>query len=194
MARERKRPMSLADAIGRAVTRKARPTPTDTAQRVRALEDAVGRRETARRLEVSDRTLRRWRAGGQPSRAHAAKLAEETLREREVRRQAVSPRRETRLRNRGAYVRMSGKVGGGSPGAKRKNTRQRTIGAEGFESIHLSGDDMSEILDRWEAGNDEGALEALREAIRETPWGSDFGSFEFDDLTRLEFLRDDPNG
>jgi len=88
---------------------------------------------------------------------------------------------------------MAGKVGGGTPGARRKNTRQRTVGAEGFESVHLSGEQMADILDRWESGDDTGALDALRDAMRETPWGSSFGNFEFDDLTMIEFLRDDPN-
>jgi hypothetical protein len=125
--------------------------------------------------------MRRYRAGGQPSKTNAEKLA---------RASQINPRREARLRNRGAYVRMSGKIGGGTPGARRKNTRHRTIGAEGFESVHILGDEMSEILDRWEAGDDEGALEALREAIADD---LGFPSFDFEDLTRLEFLRDDPN-
>src|SRR6185437_9620304 len=93
----------------------------------------------------------------------------------------MSSRREARMRNQGAFVRLSGKVGGGTPGARRKNTRVRTIGDEGFESIQLSGDDMATILDRWHAGDDAGALDALQEAIRETPWGADFGSFEVTD-------------
>ena len=125
--------------------------------------------------------MRRYRAGGRPSKANAERLARQAQ---------LNPRREARLRNRGAYVRMSGKIGGGTPGAKRKNTRHRTIGGEGFESVHLSGDEMSEVLDRWEAGDDEGALEVLREAIADD---LGFPSFDFEDLTRLEFLRDDPN-
>jgi hypothetical protein len=90
-------------------------------------------------------------------------------------------------------MRMTARVGGGRPGARRKDSRTRTIGAEGFEGVHLTGDQMSEILDPWEAGDDTGALDALRDAIRETPWGSSFGNFEFDDISSREFLRDDPN-
>jgi hypothetical protein len=85
---------------------------------------------------------------------------------------------------------MSGKVGGGTPGAARKHTRHRTIGDRGFESVHLSGDEMARILDRWEAGDDAGALEALQEAVADA-YG--FPDLTFEDLTRLEFLRDDPN-
>jgi hypothetical protein len=184
MARELRRPMAPERAIARAATRQARPSPAPVTEQVRALEARYGREGARERLGVSARTMRRYRAGGRPSKANAAKIARQAQ---------INPRREVRLRSRGAYVRMSGKVGGGTPGARRKNTRQRTIGAEGFESVHLSGEDMSEILDRWEAGDDEGALEALRDAIRETPWGSSFGNFEFEDLTRLEFRRDDPN-
>jgi hypothetical protein len=176
--------MSPTQAIGRAVTRRARPAPGTSAENVRTLEARYGREGARQRLGVSERTMRRYRAGGTPSKANAER----------IRRQAsISPRREARLRNRGAYVRLSGAIGGGTPGARRKNTRHRTIGDEGFESIHLSDDDLREIEDRWLAGDDEGSLEALRDAIRETPWGADFGNFEFDELTSLEFLRDDPN-
>jgi hypothetical protein len=78
----------------------------------------------------------------------------------------------------------------GTPGARRTNTRQRTIGAEGYSSIYLDGEQMAEILDRWEAGDDRGALEALRDAIAdEYGWST----FTFEDLTQLEFRRDDPN-
>lgn len=185
MARKRKTPMTPARAIDRALSRQARPASTD--KNMRAMEDRYGRAGAARRAGVSERTWRRWRAGGTPSRANAAKLGDEARAAR------VNPRREARLRNKGAYLRMTATVGGGTPGARRKNARQRSIGEAGFESIHLSGDQMGEILDRWEAGDDAGAAEALRDAIRETPWGSSFGNFEFDDITSLEFLRDDPN-
>jgi hypothetical protein len=173
--------MSPGRAIARAATRQARPAPTTAAESVRVLEARYGREGTRARLGVSERTMRRYRAGGRPSRANAARL------DRLAR---INPRREARLRNRGAYVRMSGNIGGGTPGARRRNTRHRTIGAEGYSSVHLSGEDMSEILDRWEAGDDEGALEMLREAIADE-YG--FPGFDFEDLTRLEFLRDDPN-
>ncbi len=187
MARKRKTPMSGGQAIRRALTRRARPASMD--QQMKAMEDRYGRAGAAQRAGVSDRTWRRWRTGAAPSKANAGKLADQ------ARQAQISPRREARLRNRGAFVRLAARVGGGTPGAKRKNTRQRTIGAEGFESIHLSGDQMSEILDRFEAGDDQGAFDALQEAIRDTPWGSEFGAFDFDkdSITLLEFLRDDPN-
>lgn len=181
MARERKRPMSPEEAIRRALTRQARERPQPADEMARALEERYGRAEAQRRMSVSDRTWRRYRAGGRPSHANAEKLRRET---------AISQRRESRLRNKGAYVRMSAKMGGGTPGAKRKNVRQRTIGDEGYSSIHLSGEQMSEILDRWETGDDAGAFEALREAVAD-----DYGwaTLNFEDITRLEFLRDDPN-
>jgi hypothetical protein len=181
MARERKRPMAPEQAIGRAVTRQARPAPTTTPEDIRRLETRYGREGARQRLGVSERTMRRWRAGGRPSQANA---------ERITRQARISRRREARLRNRGAYVRMSGDMGGGTPGARRKNTRHRTVGAEGYSSIHLTPEQMSEILDRWEAGDDEGALEALREAVAEE-YG--WSTFTFENLTQLEFLRDDPN-
>jgi hypothetical protein len=181
MARERKRPMAPEQAIARAATRRARPAPGSAAEHVQALEQRHGREGARERLGVSERTMRGYRAGGTPSKANAERLARSAR---------INPRREARLRNRGAYVRMSGAMGGGTPGARRKNTRHRTIGAEGYSSIHLSGEQMAEILDLWEAGSDEEALEALREAIAdEYGWST----FTFEGLTQLEFLRDDPN-
>lgn len=183
--RERKRPISPREALGRAATRKARPEPTTAQGQINALEKKYGRAGAAQRAGVSERTWRRWKAGGQPTKANAAKLATA------ARPASVSGQREARLRKRGAYVRMTGKMGGGTPGAGRKNARQRTIGAEGYSSIHLSGEQMGSILDAWEGGDDDGALEELRGAIAdEYGWPS----FTFDDLTGLEFLRDDPNG
>jgi hypothetical protein len=182
--------MSPEQAIGRAVTRQARPAaaPGTPEAKARALERELGAAEAQRRVGVSSRTWRRWKAGGAPSGRNAAAL--DTQAEASARRAAISSRREARLRNRGAYVRMAGNMGGGTPGAKRRNTRHRMIGAEGYSSIHLSGDQMGEILDRWEAGDDEAALEALREAVAdEYGWSS----LTFEDLTLLEFLRDDPN-
>ena len=181
MARERKRPMSPEQAIGRAATRQVRPAPGTSADHVRQLEQRYGRAGARQRLGVSERTMRRYRAGGTPSRSNAERLARQAR---------ISPRREARLRSRGAYVRLSGNMGGGTPGAKRRDTRHRTIGDEGMTSIPLTGQEMSDILDAWEAGDDEKALEELRDAIaREYGWSN----LTFEDLTRLEFRRDDPN-
>jgi transcriptional regulator with XRE-family HTH domain len=184
MARRLRRPISPQQALGRAVTRKARPYGTGgTADQVRRLEGTLGRQETARRLGVSDRTLRRYRAGGTPSRANAARLAEETRTAPEVRRAAVNPRRESRLRNRGAYVRMTGDIG---VTRDPRYKRRRTIGES--SPIHLDGPVMAEILDAYELGDDNAALELLREALDDEY----VGGITFDDLNSLEFLRDDP--
>lgn len=123
--------------------------------------------------------MRRYRAGGTPSKANAEKIQREA---------AISPRREARLRNKGAYVRMTGNIGADTPGKKRRGAglRHRTIGDT--SAIHLDGDQMAEILDRYHAGDEAGAVEALREALGEEY----YGGISFEDLTRLEFLRDDP--
>jgi len=178
MARELRRPMSRERALGRAVSGRARPVPGAAADQLRRLEEARGRDEARRRLGVSERTLRRWRAGAQPSRANAERLSREAQ---------INPRREARFRNRGAYVRISGTIGG-SPGGRRKNWRHQTIG-EGWEPIHLGGDQMGELLDLYYAGEDDAAMEALREAVGDA-YG--FERIQWDDLTRLEFLRDNP--
>ena len=166
MARERRRPMSPEDAIGRAATRQARPVPGTPADHVRELEQRYGREGARERLGVSERTMRRYRAGGTPSKSNAEKLARQAR---------LGSRREARLRNRGARVRMSGNLGP----RERQYRRHRTIEAD------LTPQQMGEILDAWKAGDDDAALEALREALGE----SYLADFTFEDLTRLEFLR-----
>jgi hypothetical protein len=190
MARERKRPMSPETAIGRGLTRHARPpaAPDSPEAKARALGAELGDAEAARRVGVSQRTWRRWKAGGKPAGRNAAALNTEAG--RQARRSAISARRAARLRRRGAYVRMSGRIGGDTPGAGRRNTRHRTIGDAGSTSIYLTGDDMAAILGAWEAGDDQGALDVLRDAVADE-YG--FPNFSFDGLTSLEFLRDDPN-
>lgn len=180
MARRRRTPMDSGDAVNRAVTRRATPARGSTADQVRDLETRYGRQGARERLGVSDRTLRRWRAGGTPSRAHQDRLRREA---------SLSPRRENRLRAQGAYVRMTGMIGADSPGKKRRGgaaQRHRTIGVG--SAIHLTGDQMAEILDRYHQGDEDGALDALREALGEAY----YGSITFDDLTQLEFLQNPP--
>lgn len=185
MARRLRKPIAPQSAVSRAVTRKARPFGTGkAADQARRLEAAHGRRGAAERLGVSERTLRRWKAGGRPSRAHAARLSEETRTSPEVRRQALGTGRESRMRNRGAYVRMAGQIGAGGDVRYR---RRRMIGGAGTP-IHLSGEAMAGILDAYAAGDDEAAAEALREAMDDEY----AEGFTFGDLESLEFLRDDP--
>jgi hypothetical protein len=184
MARRLRNPISPQSAVSRAVTRKARPFGTGrAADQTRRLEAAHGRQGAAERLGVSERTLRRYRAGGTPSKANAARLAEETRSSPEVRRQALGERRESRMRSKGAYVRMAGQIGaGGDP----RYRRRRVIGAT--SPIHLSGEQMDAILDAYAEGDDLAAAEFLRQALdEEYAAGTTFG-----DLESLEFLRNDP--
>jgi hypothetical protein len=168
MARELRRPMSPESAIGRAATRRARPVPGTAADHVRALEARYGRAGTRERLGVSERTMRRYRAGGRPSRRNAERIAREAR---------ISSRREARLRNRGARVRMSGNLG--LDVRDRSYRRHRTI------TVDLTPEQMGEILDAWKAGDDEGALKALHGALDENY----LDNFAFEDLTQLAFLR-----
>jgi hypothetical protein len=182
--RRLRHPISARTAVERALTRRARPFGSGgAADDLRRLEAAVGRQEAARRLGVSERTLRRYRAGGMPTRANAARLADVSRTAPEVRRAAVSDARRKRLRNRGAYVRMSGDIG---VTANPKYRRRRTIGAT--SPIHLAPDQMAEIQDRFDAGDTDGAVDALREAL-----GEEYAAgINFEGLDALEFLRDDP--
>lgn len=93
------------------------------------------------------------------------------------------------MRNRGAFVRMAGMVGG-TPGGRRSNWRHRTLGAEGQTSVYMTGDEMGELLDRYYAGDVEGSFDLISQALAE----QGFGPIKVEDLTLLEFLRGDPNG
>jgi hypothetical protein len=179
-----RRGISALAALERALTGRARPFGAGgAAEDLRRLEAAVGRQEAARRLDVSERTLRRWRAGGKPGRANAERLAEVTRTAPEVRRAAVSEARRKRLRNRGAYVRMTADIG---VTRDPKYRRRRTIGTS--SPVHLSGDQMAAIQDAFDAGDTDGAVDALRDAL-----GEEYAAgIEFDDVNALEFLRDDP--
>jgi hypothetical protein len=183
--RRLRRGISPGAAVERALTGRARPFGSGgPAENLRRLEAAVGRQEAARRLGVSERTLRRYRAGGTPTRANAARLAEVTRTSPEVRRAAISDARRNRLRNRGSYVRMTADIGvTGDP----KYKRRRTIGTS--SPVHLSGEQMAAIQDAFDAGDTDGAVDALRDAL-----GEEYAAgITFDDVQALEFLRDDPS-
>ncbi len=185
MARRLRRPIAPQSAVSRAVTRKARPFAGTTAEQVRQLERALGsQRAAAERLGVSERTLRRYKAGGRPSRANAEKLTEQARTAPEVRRRALAQSRESRLRRRGAYVRAAGRI---AVGGDRAYMRRREIGYG--QPVHLSGEQMSPILDAYEGGDDTRALELLQDALSdEYAPGVILG-----DLELLEFLRDNPS-
>jgi hypothetical protein len=172
MARERRRPMSPENAIARGVTRRASPAPGTIGEQVQALEALYGREGARARLGVHERTMRRYRAGGTPTKANAEKIA------RQARLASRRGRRgEAQLRNRGAKVRMSGNLGLNRN--QQQYRRHRTI------TVNLTPEQTSEITDLWLAGDDEGAVEALREALGENY----LANFDFEDLTQLEFLR-----
>jgi hypothetical protein len=171
--------MSEGQAIERGLSRRARPAPGDAQEHARQIQNRLGRERAREQLGVSDRTYRRWLAGGRPSAANAEQLAKHA---------SISPRREARMRKRGAYLRAAGMVGG-TPGGRRSNWRHRTIGGRGQASVYLTGDEMGKILDRYYAGDTKGAYDVLTDALAE----NGFGALKIEDPTRLEFLQRDPN-
>jgi hypothetical protein len=184
MARKLRRAIAPQQALSRGLTRQARPHGSGrTADEARALERALGRQGAARRLGVSDRTFRRYKAGGTPTKANRARLGEVVRTSPEVRRREVGTRREARLRNKGSYVRLTGDVGVGQDPRYR---RRRTIGDT--SPIHIGGPAMGEILDAYERGDEDEALELLREALDDEY----IDNITLGDLQSLEFLRDDP--
>lgn len=192
----RKTPIDDATALTRAITRGAKqPATDDVRDMVRTLETALGsKKAVAERLGVSPRTVERWvtSAGQQrkPSGSTLDKMRDAVRTAPELRRQALSPRREARIRNKGSYVRMSATIGATSPipGGQdlQFSGRPRTIGGDADRPLHLDADHMSAILDAYLAGDDEGIRDVFQDALGDAY----YGSVEWQDVTGLEFLRD----
>ncbi|MEU4954966.1 MULTISPECIES: helix-turn-helix domain-containing protein [Streptomyces] len=175
-------------ALFRAVTRGKNPPQTENVDGILGdLEGAgLSRKTIAQRLGVGERTVKNWREGKSKPKAENFEKLQHTVRTSpEIRRQALSPLRESRMRNQGSYVRMTAKIGADSPGTG-FNGRTRTIGGDADHPLHLTGEQLSTILDAYANGDDDAALEAFRDAVGDQY----YGGFDFEDVTNLEFIRD----
>ncbi|MFF9908788.1 hypothetical protein ACF1HU_35910 [Streptomyces olivaceus] len=175
----RKKQKATKDALYRGMSRKNDPSKGSAKDMVASAEKVLGsKKEVARRLGVSERSVQRWAAGGKLRWGNASKLKDFVRNDPDMRRAQLSDLREARIRNQGSRVKVSGNMGVTSAGKKYR--RSRAIETE------LSPEAMGEIMDKWLAGNDDEALAALHEAL-----GNEYVSgFELDDvLENLEFLR-----
>lgn len=156
--------------------------PADPASALQALRDAgVSTREIADQLGVSVRTVQRWSTTGasrrDPARSRSAdKLVALGTNHPKVRSAALSRHRASRMRNQGGRVRMSGLQGPAMAGKDYRRNRQ--IEAE------LDGIAMEEVLARWQEGDDEGAAQALREALAD----EGYPEWDWDAAATVEFL------
>ena len=176
----RKAKRETADALYQGISRKSDPSKGTPAQMVAAGENVLGSKKAlADRLGVSERTVQRWASGeSKPRFGNARKLKGFVRNDPDMRRAQLSSLREARIRNQGSKVKAKGEMGVRAAGKKYR--RSREIETE------LSGDAMTEIMERWLQGDDAGALEALNEAL-----GNEYvGGFELADvLEGLEFPR-----
>ncbi|MGW6569975.1 helix-turn-helix domain-containing protein [Streptomyces sp. NPDC054975] len=176
----RKKEKAAADALFRGVSRKGDPSTGSPADIVANAEKVLGSKKAlAERLGVSERTVQRWASGdGKPRFGNAKKLKNFVRNDPDMRRAQLSKHREARIRNQGSRIKVSGNMGVTAGGKKYR--RHRTIETD------LSPEAMGDIMDKWLAGNDDEALDALREAL-----GDEYVSgFELADaLESLEFKR-----
>lgn len=118
----------------------------------------------AEQLGVSQRTVQRWVKQGLPKRSGAAEgLAQRHTTWRnspEGRRARLSPRRESRLRNKGTTMVFYGKIG--------ISADQRRRGT----SVLIDGERMGQIIDASLAGDDQLALDRLEDAFGDSFGGS----------------------
>lgn len=142
-------------------------------------------KKVAEQSGISDRTLRRIRAGGKPSKETQRKL-DALARRAEVRKAAVQPRTAKRLqqaRDQGAKLRINGSQGPRGKGAD-DYKRPRTV------EFVLPGEAFGDLIDAYEAGDDEQMQQIMSNHVADYGWdnwtppgGWDFGSideFDFD--------------
>lgn len=169
--------MDARGRIYRGLTGGRRP-PSGVGEEVQSLG---GTRQAAQQLGVSQRTVRRWLQRDREGRPVASRNTQRLTNAARVqaRRAALSPRREARMRSRGATIRARGNMGPGAidPRYVRRNRTALLPDA--------SPEFISDLLDAYNAGDDDRALEILNDRF-----GDEYGvsGWTFEDLSQLDFL------
>lgn len=158
--------MKLTDAITKGLTgRRAQKTTTKSA--LEAGKKAFGNfwKNVAHETGVSERTLRRVRAGGKTSKATQRKL-DDFAKRQEVRRASVKPRRASKIQSAtqsGARVKFTawqGPIGRGAGDYR----RQRTM------DFNIPGEAMQELNEAYESGDDEAIQSLMEQYTAEFGW------------------------
>lgn len=177
--------MKFIDAVSRALTGRRSQTVTsksilDTSKK------AYGDRswkELARETGISERTMRRIRAGGRPSKQTQAKL-DALGKQREVRQAAMKPKYRKKLdqaATQGTNIKVKGHQGPPGKGAG-DYRRDRLV------QCFLPGEVMEDIRGAYEEGDDERAGELLQDAIAEHGWPTwSPGGWEIGNVDELNF-------
>jgi hypothetical protein len=141
-----------------------------------------GTRAVAQRFGVSQRQVQRYvkadKEGTAVKSPRFAQLKDLGRKAPELRRQAMSRRRASRMKRHGAHVKIKGTMGVRAAG--------RSYFVPGrWAYADLSPEAMDEIREAWEAGDDDAAREALERAL-----GEEYvDGFELGDLDQIEFQR-----
>lgn len=135
----------------------------------------IDTRAAAEALGVSRRTMQRWMQQGVPSarRSAAAKRLETAV---EARHQAMQADRRARRRN--ALVSGVTRMAISGTFSISSDTRERHI-----QDIEMRPEQMEAIFSGWDEGGEEGARDALSDAIQE----SYADGLELDDLDELDW-------
>uniref|UniRef100_UPI003F4921AE hypothetical protein n=1 Tax=Actinoplanes sp. CA-151224 TaxID=3239904 RepID=UPI003F4921AE len=163
-------PGNLADAIGQLEA--AGATKKELAEFKKDLAAALG--VTVRQVQrMTTRTGRETRSTSK----HTGQITEFVRKDPRVRAKAGSSRRKSRMKNKGAKLRIRGnqgpKVGKSWP------LRNRLV------ELDLDGSQMEAILDAWENGDDAAALEALQDALEDEGYPP---NWSWEEGTGVDFL------
>ena len=165
-----KAPQTIRDAVDRLEA--AGASKKDLAAFKKDVAAALG--VTVRQVQrMTTRTGRETRS----DKKHAGQISDFVRRDPRVRDVAGSRRRKSRMKNKGAKLKINGhqgpKVGKSWP------TRQRLV------ELDLDGYQMEAVLDAWEQGDDAAALEALQDALEDDGYPP---NWRWEDGAVVEFL------
>ena len=139
------------------------------------------KKDVAADLGVTVRTVQRMttRTGSETrsDKRHAGKIREFVQKDRRVREATGSRLRKSRMKNKGAKLKIKGKQGPRAAG--QSYARQRTV------ELDLDPYEMEAILDAWENGDDDAALQAVQDAFEDDGYPP---NWSWEDGAGVEFL------
>ena len=163
--------------------------PSNVRDAIQRLEDAGAskkdlaqfKKDLAADLGVTVRTIQRMttRTGSETrsDKRHAGRIGEFVRKDPRVRAATGSKRRKSRMKNKGAKVKIRGRQG--PKVGKSWPTRARLV------ELDLDPYEMEAILDAWENGDDDSALEALQDALEDEGFPP---NWSWEDGAAVEFL------
>ncbi|GAB1695164.1 hypothetical protein [Krasilnikovia sp. M28-CT-15] len=163
-------PENVRDAVDR--LEQAGASKKDLAQFKKDLAAALG--VTVRQVQ---RMTTRTGSETRSDKRHAGRIREFVQKDSRVRAAAGSQRRKSRMRNKGAKLKIKGRQG--PKVGKSWPTRDRLV------ELDLDPYEMEALLDAWENGDDDTALETLQDALEDEGYPP---NWSWEDGAAVEFL------